>query len=187
MIEERWFSYPIWYTSTQYKFHDELLKYCLLRKAYDDGNIKSNRGGWQSSDLHSKTDEVISNFCLFLQPYLDFVGKKYKKKFSILNLWININGYNTLNETHTHPGSYISGVFYVRGGDKQGDICFENPLKYINQYIYGVPSFFEFDINYKPETGKLLLFPSSLPHSVLPNETNIDRISIAFNASVISE
>lgn len=186
MNEERWFSYPVWFETIKYSFHEELTNYCLLRKGYDDGNIKSNKGGWQSSDLFETTDATINCFCKFLQPYLDFVGKKYEKKILIANLWININGYNTSNEVHTHPNSYISGVFYVRGKEDQGDIVFENPLKYIYQFMYG-RSFFESEIFYKPQTGKLILFPSCLPHSVLPNQTNIDRISIAFNTKVVNE
>ena len=187
MIEERWFSYPIWHNIIQYEHHEELLKYCLLRKAYDDGNVKSNRGGWQSSNLFPNTDETINKLCRFLQHYLNTLTEKIEKKLAITNLWININGYGTTNNLHSHPGSYISGVFYVKAKENQGNICFQNPLKEFNQFIYNEPTFLEKYIHYVPETGKLLLFPSSLPHLVSSNETNIDRISIAFNTTVVYE
>ena len=187
MIEERWFSYPIWCDMVEYEHHEELLKYCLLRKVYDDGRVLSNNGGWQSSELFFNTDDVMNKLCIFLQQHLNFLNEKIEKKLVINNLWININGYQTTNATHTHPLSYISGVFYVKAKENQGDICFENPLKYFNQFMYGEPTFLDSYVYHKPRTGKLLLFPSSLPHSVLPNETNIDRISISFNTKVVNE
>ena len=187
MIEERWFSYPIWCDMVEYEHYEELLKYCLLRKAYDNGKLFSNRGGWQSSDLYFHTDEVMNKFCKFLQYHLNILSEKIKIKLVINNLWININGYQTTNDIHTHPGSYISGVFYVKAEENQGDICFENPLKHINYFIYEDSIFLDSYVYHKPQTGKLLLFPSSLPHSVLSNETNIDRISISFNTKVVYE
>jgi uncharacterized protein (TIGR02466 family) len=187
MIEERWFSYPIWCDMVEYEHHEELLKYCLLRKAYDDGRVLSNHGGWQSLPLHSNIDEVMNKFCIFLDTYVKKINKIIKRELKIANLWININGYKTLNHLHTHPLSYISGVFYVKANENQGDICFENPLRYFNQFAYNGAEFVESFVNHKPQTGKLLLFPSSLPHSVLSNETNIDRISISFNTKVVNE
>lgn len=186
MIEERWFSYPIWHDMVEYEHHEELLKYCLLLKVYD-GRTISNKGGWQSFDLFFNTDETMNKLCVFLQHYLNILSEKIGKKLNINNLWININGYQTTNNLHTHPASYVSGVFYVRAKENQGDICFENPLKYFNQFMYDNTNFLDDDVYYKPKTGKLLLFPSSLSHSVLSNETNIDRISISFNTKVVNE
>ena len=36
-------------------------------------------------------------------------------------------------------------------------------------------------INFLPEPKSIILFPSFLNHKVMPNETNKDRYSIAFN------
>ena len=187
MIEERWFSYPIWHNIIEYEHHKELLDYCLLRKGYDDGRILSNKGGWQSSDLFFNTDETTNKLCAFLQHYLNILSEKIKIKFKIDNLWININGSETSNQIHVHPNSYISGVFYVKAKENQGDICFKNPLEYFNEFMYMKNNFLDSNVHYKPKTGMLLLFPSSLPHFVLPNRTNIDRISIAFNTKVVKE
>jgi len=187
MNEERWFSYPIWWTMAEYEHHQELLEYCLLRKAYDDGNLKSNIGGWQSSDIYSDSDRTIGKFCAFLQPYLNTLNEKIKIKLIIDNFWININGFGTTNDLHTHPRSYISGVFYVKAEENQGNICFENPLRHFNQFMYGDSIFLDPIVYHTPETSKLLLFPSFLPHSVLTNKTNIDRISIAFNTKIVNE
>jgi branched-chain amino acid transport system ATP-binding protein len=37
---------------------------------------------------------------------------------------------------------------------------------------------------YKPQEGKIILFPSWVEHSVLPNMTESTRISVSFNLSV---
>ena len=40
-------------------------------------------------------------------------------------------------------------------------------------------------IHMNPEEGQLILFPAYLPHSVLPNRHNEERISISFNIMLL--
>ena len=85
---------------------------------------------------------------------------------------------------HMHSNSYISGVFYPTDGSS---IRLYNPL-------YGKLFMLEPEIDYdadnpctweyvtiKPEPGKILFFPSEIPHSVEPNDDRAGRFSIAFN------
>jgi hypothetical protein len=41
------------------------------------------------------------------------------------------------------------------------------------------------EIGYEPKSSKLILFPSSLPHSVEINNTEEDRVSMSFNVKLI--
>ena len=85
---------------------------------------------------------------------------------------------------HNHPNSIISGVFYVSTVEND-KICFFDPNK-INQIIK-IP---QKEVNYFNSDSLffdianlvLLLFSSSIVHSVEPNEqATTDRISISFN------
>jgi uncharacterized protein (TIGR02466 family) len=39
--------------------------------------------------------------------------------------------------------------------------------------------------SHQPKVGELLLFPSWLPHFVLPNTSNEERISVSFNIELV--
>ena len=86
---------------------------------------------------------------------------------------------------HTHIRSMFSGVYYVSAKHGQGGFYFErndgaehfikhpdpNCLTTFNVFSWIHPS----------ETGKLIIFPSWLKHSVEPNNIDEYRISISFN------
>jgi uncharacterized protein (TIGR02466 family) len=76
----------------------------------------------------------------------------------------------------------FSGVFYLSASQDQGDIIFKNP----NPFSHFVFPFIDDEnlIHYKPETKKILMFPSWLEHRVEPNLTDSPRISIAFNVQL---
>ena len=57
------------------------------------------------------------------------------------------------------------------------------PANGLIEFMFGENQGFRSDtLKFKPEVGKLLVFPSWLKHGVEPNEkATTDRISIAFN------
>tara|TARA_B100000482_G_scaffold78052_1_gene55403 strand:- start:208 stop:783 length:576 start_codon:yes stop_codon:yes gene_type:complete len=158
-----------------------------LRKS-DKGMSKSNIGGWHSSTQHNKIDKifkpVIDNIIKIL-PDLPF-NPKISNVYG-LELWANINDRYSYNNAHTHPGSDLSGVYYVKVPKKDcGNINFIDPrpaLSHGNSFIVerytggeSTPRF--------PIEGNMYIFPSSLPHEVGMNRTDEDRISISFNLNL---
>ena len=100
-----------------------------LRKS-DKGMSKSNIGGWHSSTQHNKIDKifkpVIDNIIKIL-PDLPF-NPKISNVYG-LELWANINDRYSYNNAHTHPGSDLSGVYYVKVPKKDcGNINFIDPF-----------------------------------------------------------
>ena len=105
--------------------------------------------------------------------------------------WISLKEPGQHHITHLHPNSLISGCFYYGFSDKN-----TSAIKFHRMVAaFGVPTInpktrldkrpsnfatTEFSINFEP--GLLLLFPSSLHHSVPLNETGYVRSSLAFNA-----
>lgn len=96
--------------------------------------------------------------------------------------WCNIGGEKSFQHFHIHGESDISGVYYYQTTGSDGDIVFRNPslVNRFHRLTYNIDN----SVNYKPEVGKLLLFPSFLEHAVFHNNTVNTRISISFNITL---
>lgn len=104
-----------------------------------------------------------------------------EKNFKIMNSWINIAEKGIKHDYHSHPGYTIAGVYYYRVSDKQGGLCFNNPNLMI--YNAGFPEgrTSPQSIEMVPKDGDIVLFPAWLQHSTVENQSDEERISIAFN------
>jgi len=99
-------------------------------------------------------------------------------------MWAVINGRGHANATHHHPGAWFSGVYYAKvpaDADKAGAIGFRDPnlARTYNQMYYRTVQSDACAI--PPAEGRLVMFPGWTEHFVGPNETDEDRIAIAFN------
>jgi uncharacterized protein (TIGR02466 family) len=103
-------------------------------------------------------------------------------------MWINVNKKSDYNTAHVHPGSLISGVLWIKTPEKCGLLKFLSP-NHFNESILVENVDDEIKVNhnysphftFNPKAGTMILFPSHLYHLVEPNESDEDRISIAFN------
>mgnify|MGYP003135706245 CR=1 FL=1 len=156
------------------------------------GATISNRGGWQSDGL-SKIGPLTQSLRKLLIPtiqkfYRDCYNTNSADCLKITGIWANVNPKLTYNTQHIHPGSQVSGVLYVKVPDDVANIEFHSPTKDTKMAVTGEISDGGTNYNYdsywfRPEVGRLILFPSHLAHSVDISESDGDRISIAFNAS----
>ncbi len=89
-------------------------------------------------------------------------------KFKIKNMWFTIQGKNEGHHSHNHPKSILSGVYYV---DVQKDSGGEINLELQNKKIKHVP-----------KKNDLIVFNSSIFHSVNPYLNDKDRIAVAWDA-----
>ena len=153
---------------------------------------------------------LFQNLTRQIEKYRIDNGLNEDVRCFIYNWWINISPkdsnpdsvipktatwlYST-NIMHVHPHSYISGVYYVKcNPEEHSGIRFSTPLK-VKGAMWGdnieptknqgVNYFTASSWLYRPETGKVILFPSWLEHSVGENKTDDIRVSIAFN--ILSE
>lgn len=166
----------------------KLVAYAYSLKEKSRGRVLSNVGGWQSEDLNHKDKE--------LQRVIASIGEatnKLKTLFSINedfitgNLWININGKADFNRPHTHPRAVFSGVLYIKTPPDCGGLEFCNPYREIQHYDYYFKNFRHHTLTYRWYEAKenlLYIFPSWQEHYALPNRSDEDRISIAFNVYV---
>lgn len=104
-------------------------------------------------------------------------------------LWVNILGAGGQHSGHIHPGSVISGTFYVRAPEGAGRIRFEDPrlgmMMAAPQLVTGVAEEFSRFVYVQPVEGTCLLWESWLRHEVMPGHTKEARISISFNYGLV--
>jgi uncharacterized protein (TIGR02466 family) len=103
--------------------------------------------------------------------------------------WVNNKTNSQEHKTHVHPNSFISGVLYFDDEyDENSALIFEKnagtsamfqmiPKK--NHKIQNDFSIYHFAV--PASKGRLIIFPSHLPHFVPKNDTNKSRYSLAFN------
>ena len=194
MIRENWFSSPVYYEDLlpQEVDCDDVLKDCYAVREEDGGRKRSNIGGWQSKDLAWDYYDGIKKLVRVIEDKAKFVFEDYGVKEHIKpivdNVWVNVNNAKDNNCLHNHPGTAISGVYYVKAPENCGKILFVNDprLNFVNAMATNMDNSMTYgDVYYDPVPGRLLLFPSILSHMVEPNQSNEDRISIAFNIGIV--
>ena len=158
------------------------LKTISYRKQQQNGNFRSD-------DSYLLRNEEFKNIKNFLKESIDKFTTNVlntKQRLVITQCWPNRNPKGSQHHEHVHPNSIISGVMYFQINEKLPPISFTkdrqdgmklNPEKYnhMNSETFMLPC--------KP--GELILFPSSLKHSVPINHGEEDRISVSFNTFCI--
>ena len=170
-----------------------LKKFSFKLQKNNQGKVKSNVGGWQSEDLFDEYP-IITELKKSIAGYVNHFSKEFNfnKKLKLSNLWININGYKDSNDAHIHPGSFFSGVFYVKVPKKSGKLTFINPNRNFMEWVFdkNITSYNQKNSSiwsFEPEENMLLIFPSFLEHKVTPHMNKTEkRISVSFNSELIS-
>jgi uncharacterized protein (TIGR02466 family) len=130
---------------------------------------------------HPWMDGLATYFASCIDIFLKTVGHRVPE-IAITQCWLNINRPGERHHRHHHPNSFVSGVYYLDAAPNAGSIAFHRPgfVELEPEKLQATP--FTFDLwNEAPRTGLLLLFPSRLEHSVGPNMSQQDRLSISFN------
>lgn len=186
------FCTPVWYTKLNIpeNISYQAKEYCLSLGFQDYGVKNSNIGGWQSSTLLYSSQALISSPIRYYFDQINVILDRCVKELGIdkfivpTGMWVNKNGNGNYNHSHMHPGSFLSGCFYLT--DDNSEILFHRPYD-VNYYWMlngaskGNTPLSSRSAVYKPSKNELLIFPSWIEHEVLPNTNSNDRISVAFN------
>ena len=146
---------------------------------------QQQNGNYRSDDSYLLRKEELKNIKNFLGESVDKFTKNVlnsKQRLVITQCWANSNPKGSKHHELVHPNSIISGVMHFQINEKLPPIQFAKtnqagmklaPIKYnhVNSESFMLPC--------KP--GELILFPSSLKHSVPINQGDEDRISMSFN------
>ena len=181
----------LWADGTE--LNPQLRDSILAHERRHSGTDLTNVGGWHSErgtlefcgnagqlligHMHEMIEEATRRL------YTEF-GRPSQPLSWVLSAWANVNRRGDFNQMHTHPGATWSGVYYVDSGEADPAangtairLSDPNPAR-TNLFF---PELSASDILFKPEPGLMILFPSYVPHAVLPHRGDRPRISIAFN------
>ena len=150
---------------------------------------RSNDGGYRTYDLVyvNGFDALKQLILATLNDYMvkgKWFAEPEVKLPQLGAMWGVINGKGHANSTHNHPHSWISGVYYVKVPSESiraGSLTFRDPnlaRTFTRSFYRSVQSEV---LSITPLEGKMILFPAWCEHFVTSNQTDEDRISIAFN------
>ena len=152
---------------------------------------QKENSNFKSDDTYLLKHKELSKINDFISQSLNKYTQKVlntKQRLVVTQAWTNRNPPNSKHHEHVHPNSILSGVFYFRQSKTLPPIQFNksiqdgiklNPEKYnqLNSETFLLPMV----------DGELVLFPSSLRHSVPLNKGNEERYSMSFNTFSIDE
>lgn len=149
--------------------------------------LKENTGNKSSINTKILNTPELSQLNSFvnqcIQEYLHAVYSPANDiELYVTQSWANVTKTGQYHHKHKHPNSFISGVIYLHAEKNVDRITFfkdnqsQFRLKTDNWNFYNSESWY-----FPVETGKLVIFPSTLEHMVTTTMSQEDRISIAFN------
>jgi uncharacterized protein (TIGR02466 family) len=140
--------------------------------------------------------------------YIQFINTCYSQEVSHLKrsdlhlfAWISVYNEPHQHTSHNHINSYMSGTWYVKTGEEESQpIKFENPNRAMahalnlpvnewgredipNAKFIGGANYHD-EIEFYPNEGQFLMWPSPIMHSVPPlinAPDGYERIAISFN------
>ena len=143
---------------------------------------------WQSNHNpklyeHPKYKALGEKVLQLSKVYIDDLKFEFEEHY-ITDMWSNILKPGETHSPHTHSNNLVSGVFYLKSNDNSPAITFIDPRPQTsvlqpqakehtkeNSTMYYYPA----------KVNRMVLFPSWLQHYVPKNNSNDNRISIAFN------
>lgn len=147
---------------------------------------RNNEGNKVSTNNFVLRDSVMTSLRSWIEDCVSEYFKetnnpKHDVHLKITQSWFNYSENGQWHHMHTHPNSFVSGVFYLNTNSDDKIFFYRSEWKQI--------SFPPKDWNpYNSESwwfdaikGSLILFPSSLMHNVPPVQGDDTRISLSFN------
>jgi len=153
----------------------------------DKGVSKTNVRGWHSTtDMHTKPEysQLVTELMRMQKEIYD--NEHIDRYARLGNMWANINPPGGMNQPHIHPNALFSGVYYVKSQPNCGRLKIMDPRPGSQLYMpmrkSGDPGRDMWkDANIEPITGRIIMFPAWLWHSVEENISDDIRISVSFN------
>ena len=149
---------------------------------YKDQPRNGNKRSKDTYILKQKALETLSDFItVHLKIYARDILTTPETIF-VTQSWANCNPCGSNHHEHIHANSIVSGVFYVNKNDDLPPIRFSRDQFFpfglkVNEFNFFNSTAFAMT----PKEGSLILFPSTLRHSVSTNIQKEKRYSISFN------
>ena len=164
-----------------------LEKHILEWSKQDKGVKKTNINAWHSqTDMNNKKEYEPLTRELF-QMQKEIIQEEYLDiKPRLGNMWANINPPGGYNNSHIHPNSLFSGVYYIKALPNSGRLQLMDPRPGVQQCMPArkkgkIPTELWREIFCEAIPGRMIMFPAWMWHKVETNQSNDIRISVSFN------
>lgn len=153
-------------------------------------DVFKNSSNFTTNDLYVLNNPKLSSIKLFIESILnDYLITIYNPinpdeiKLSLTQSWFNYTKKEQSHHQHHHPNSIISGCLYFNADKNTDNIMFGRALPNNLQIHAKEQNMYNCVEAYFPvNKGDIVLFPSSLDHSVPTTCEDKTRISLAFNS-----
>tara|TARA_Y100001963_G_C6645040_1_gene382867 strand:+ start:66 stop:836 length:771 start_codon:yes stop_codon:yes gene_type:complete len=162
-------------------------KWCIDYECTKLNNSQIEHYNRQSKDTFILDNPELKLIREYIEQKINiFAGQilSYSDKLVITQSWLNKSGKGEFHQKHSHPNSIISGIWYPLINKNLPPIQFDNyrtPQVEMGVKNGGYNTFNSTHLTVPMNEGELILFPSTLPHSVSANKTDDERISLSFN------
>lgn len=172
---------------------DRVEKY--LRELRKSGEGRSSPKGASPAyitpdNLHTRPQmaELVGVVMSETSKVLDAYAIKRDSHY-ITGMWANITHPNNRQNVHVHPNCLLSGLIYIKAPPNCGPTMFLSPRKLSKNFEPQYKT--KNDINsdfmvVPPEKGRMLIWPSHIPHVVDSGtaDESEERIVVAFNVMI---
>ena len=154
------------------------------RTIADDGYISNNEHYLEvNKELKKAIDGQVENY---IRTYLNLKKTVYLKHQSS---WLSVHDKGDFSPRHYHSNSWLSGVYYPIVNPMSGKFMVKArpPYGWCDGFMIPESEVEHFNditsstYSYSPQEGDLFLFPSHLDHESEPNQSDLDRVCVAFN------
>jgi uncharacterized protein (TIGR02466 family) len=184
-----------WFPKTIY-YVDNILD--NTQNLYEDAISFLNEKGYKRFDdfyvdsTHSITDKLYEYKSFKgLKDIIDIHVENYKTelgltvKSKINNMWINKSGKGDYNFPHSHAGSLISGVFYIKSTTDNRIIFYNDEFLSGNNVVSSNQTSYSHTMcYYSCVEGRLMLWRSNLIHGNPIQKNNSEKIITSFNYDI---
>lgn len=163
---------------------DEILDHPSLRES---PRGKSTSAGRQTDPLREQDGPATA--ALFnlirgaVESYASSIGGSSPPQPArcALQVWATVMGREGKQDIHRHPDGWLSGVYYVRApwSEPAKRYCGDLIVGIVDEAI-GIDAPWEVR-RIEPVPGRMIIFPSYMPHATEPSNTAGERISVAFD------
>ncbi len=163
------------------------------------GNEWCEREGFDGYTSYASLNDLPHRFPEFAELEAFLVKEAYLfaaelhwdldgQKLKMQSLWVNILGEGGAHSGHIHPGSIISGTYYVAVPEGAGQLKLEDPrlgkMMAAPALLDDAPPQAQRFTYLQPRPAHSFMWESWLRHEVLPNRSESPRISISFNIAL---
>lgn len=166
---------------------DDLKSQALWHRENEPENMAfTNYGCWRSEFKYKNHNWLIKEVMDLTEKAIEFytlVDPTYKDKVNYyrnpqLRYWTNVNEPGSKNALHHHDLHHFVACYYLQCQDT-GNLVFYNPANLLENCHPFSP--FVSRMAYVPKDGDLILWTGWVPHETEINQSDKQRINIAFN------